>query len=167
MHGNVTPIVITQVDYRDAVHASALVDLLDVYARDPMGGGAPLSAAVLAKVVPALASSGCAFSWLAFSGAQPCGLLNGFQTVSTFAALPVFNIHDIIVAPGFRRRGIARQLLAFAEASARKRGCCKLTLEVLEGNDSAQALYRELGFRGYSLTPATGNALFWQKPLPA
>ncbi len=29
---------------------------------------------------------------------------------------------------------------------ARQRGCCKITLEVLEGNDVAQAAYRKFGF---------------------
>jgi hypothetical protein len=29
---------------------------------------------------------------------QPAGLLNAFQTVSTFAARPLINIHDLAVA---------------------------------------------------------------------
>ena len=36
-------------DYRNPAHARALVDLLDAYARDPAGGGAPLSADVMAE----------------------------------------------------------------------------------------------------------------------
>jgi ribosomal protein S18 acetylase RimI-like enzyme len=48
-------------------------------------------------------------------------------------------------------------MLALVEAIAVERGCCKLTLEVLEGNHPARALYRTLGFAGYALDPATGQ----------
>jgi ribosomal protein S18 acetylase RimI-like enzyme len=44
-------------------------------------------------------------------------------------------------------------------------GCCKLTLEVLEGNHIAQAAYKSFGFNGYELNPQTGRALFWEKKL--
>jgi ribosomal protein S18 acetylase RimI-like enzyme len=56
-------------------------------------------------------------------------------------------------------------MLARAEAIARERGCCKMTLEVLEGNRTAQALYKSLGFAGYELDPEMGKAMFWQKLL--
>ena len=36
-------ITIRQADYSDPADAAALVDMLDAYARDPMGGGKPLS----------------------------------------------------------------------------------------------------------------------------
>ena len=52
-----------------------------------------------------------------------------------------------------------------AEELARELGCCKLTLEVLEGNAKAQAAYKSLGYAGYELDPAMGKALFWQKKL--
>ena len=48
---------------------------------------------------------------------------------------------------------------------ARARGAVKLTLEVLSGNRAAQALYASRGFAGYTLDPAAGHALFWQKAL--
>lgn len=32
-------IAITQADFQDPAHAQAVLDLLDEYARDPMGGG--------------------------------------------------------------------------------------------------------------------------------
>ncbi|MEX5689713.1 GNAT family N-acetyltransferase, partial [Pseudomonas silesiensis] len=51
------------------------------------------------------------------------------------------------------------------EEIARQRGCCKLTLEVLEGNEVAQGAYRKLGFDNYQLSPETGRAMFWQKAL--
>jgi ribosomal protein S18 acetylase RimI-like enzyme len=51
------------------------------------------------------------------------------------------------------------------ENIARQRGCCKLTLEVLQGNRNAQEMYSKLGYVGYQLDAATGAALFWQKGL--
>ena len=44
-----------------------------------------------------------------------------------------------------------------------ERGACKLTLEVLDGNAPARALYRRLGFAAYQLDPAMGHAQFLQK----
>ena len=65
----------------------------------------------------------------------------------------------------FRRQGFARGLLAHVEAVARQRGCCKLTLEVLEGNHGARRAYLDFGFEGYQLDPAMGQALFMEKKL--
>ena len=45
------------------------------------------------------------------------------------------------------------------------RGCCKLTLEVLDNNFIAKALYKKFGFSDYQLDPEYGNALFWEKKL--
>lgn len=154
---------IVPADYDNSLHAAAIVQLLDEYARGPSGGGAALSDAVRKNLVPALACCGNAISIIALVEDEPLGLLNAFQTLSTFRAKPLLNIHDIIVSEQWRRRGIARQLLQFIEQIARERGCCKLTLEVLEGNRGAQALYREVGFSGYSLLPEMGRAVFLQK----
>lgn len=156
---------VERVDYRDAGHAALVVRLLDEYACDPMGGDTALPDPVKERLIPALIECASAVSFIAFVDGQPAGLLNGFITVSTFRALPLFNIHDVIVSAEFRRRGVAQQLFVAAEQFARERGCCKLTLEVLEGNSGARALYDELGFSGYSLALATGCALFMQKLL--
>jgi GNAT superfamily N-acetyltransferase len=160
-----TAVRIQRADFRDARHAAAILGLMDIYARDPMGGGAPLDEDVRARLLPALAGCASAVSFIAYANDEAAGLINCFETLSTFRALPLLNIHDVIVAPNWRRQGIARLLFDAVEQCARERGCCKLTLEVLEGNSHAQALYRDLGFSGYSLTPATGCALFWQKKL--
>jgi ribosomal protein S18 acetylase RimI-like enzyme len=77
----------------------------------------------------------------------------------------LLNIHDVIVAEAYRSQGLSRRLLEAVETMARGLGCCKLTLEVLEGNTIAQAAYRSVGFSGYELDPAIGKALFWEKKL--
>jgi hypothetical protein len=42
---------------------------------------------------------------------------------------------------------------------------CVNTVEVLEGNDVAQAAYRKFGFDDSIFDPAHGRMLFWSKPL--
>lgn len=152
-------------DYADPAHAAAIVALIDEYAADPVGGGEPLTAEVKARLVPALQQTPSAFTLLAYAGERPIGLVNGFTTLSTFAARPVINVHDVVVTADWRRRGIARYLLESVEELAQARGACKLTLEVLEGNRVAQRLYRDMGFIAYSLRPEFGVAQFWQKSL--
>ena len=163
MHAQAVQVV--QANYTDPAHAHALVHLLDQYARDPMGGGEALPAQVLSTLPEALARRPHAYSVLAYVGETPVGLVNCFEGFSTFACQPLVNVHDVVVIEGYRGRGISQQMLALAEAIARQRGCCKMTLEVLEGNAPAQAAYRKLGYGAYELDPAMGKAMFWQKAL--
>ncbi len=170
---------IRPIDLRQAGDQDALLTTLDAYARDPMGGGTPLSACTRATLVDGLQATAHYRGWLAWAGpaapadqpptarasGHPLGLLNAFLGYSTFAAAPLLNVHDIAVLPEARGQGVGRALLRAAEAFARQQGCCKLTLEVLEGNRAAQGLYASEGYAGYSLDPQTGRAMFWQKKL--
>jgi ribosomal protein S18 acetylase RimI-like enzyme len=156
-------IKIVRVDYADPAHATALIDLLDSYARDPAGGGAALSDFTRANLVSQLAARSFIFSVLAFDGDTPVGLVNAIEGFSTFACRPLVNVHDVVVLPSHRGRGIAARMFAEIEAIASERGACKLTLEVLDGNASARALYQRLGFTAYQLDPAMGHAQFLHK----
>jgi ribosomal protein S18 acetylase RimI-like enzyme len=154
-------------DITSAEHAAALVQLLDEYARDPMGGGRGLSDYTRTHLVPALLQRSDFRCVLAFAGEQPVGLITGFEGFSTFACKPLLNIHDVVVSENFRGQGICRKMFERLEELATARGYCKLTLEVLEGNRVAREAYRALGFGGYELDPAVGQAMFWQKKLAA
>lgn len=147
----------------DARHAGALLALLDHYARDPMGGSEALPSFTLENLIPRLAGRTDFVSFLAFDADLPVGLINCFEGFSTFAAKPLLNIHDVAVRDTHRGRGIGRQLLAAAEAAARSRGCCKLTLEVLSSNGGAVRTYLGAGFEPYVLDPAAGEAQFMHK----
>lgn len=147
----------------DPEHAGALLALLDHYASDPMGGGEALPAETLQHLIARLAQRSDFVSFLAFDGGQAVGLINCFEGFSTFAAKPLLNIHDVAVRDTHRGRGIGRQLLAAAEEAARRRGCCKLTLEVLSMNNSAVRTYLGAGFEPYVLDPAAGEAQFMHK----
>lgn len=126
--------------------AESLIAVLDSYASDPRGGGTPLSADVRARLLPMLREHPTTLVLLAFAGAQAVGLLVGFWGVSSFVARPLLNVHDLAVLPGQRGRGVGRALLTAAEARARARGCCKLTLEVQDDNTPARQLYDRFGF---------------------
>lgn len=164
---------VCRADYANPVHAQALVHLLDAYARDPMGGGEPLSEFAKAGLVASLAARPQAYSVLAFArleGEQdecPVGLVNCIEGFSTFACQPLVNVHDVAVLDGYRGQRVAQKMLALAEVIARERGACKLTLEVLQGNAGAIKLYQRLGFANYQLDPAMGRAEFLQKWLLA
>ena len=157
---------VCQADYANPVHADALVHLLDAYAQDPAGGGKTLSAFAKAHLVKELAARPQAFSVLAFSGddgGQPVGLVNCIEGFSTFACRPLVNVHDVAVLASHRGQRVGEQMLALVEEISRQRGACKLTLEVLQGNASAIRLYERVGFAGYQLDPAMGQAQFFQK----
>lgn len=154
---------ICQADYANPVHADALVMLLDAYARDPAGGGEALSEFAKTHLIQALAARPQAFSVLAFWGDQPVGLVNCIEGFSTFACRPLVNVHDVAVLPGHRGQRIGEKMLSLVDEISRRRGACKLTLEVLQGNRSAITLYERMGFAGYQLDPGMGQAQFFQK----
>jgi ribosomal protein S18 acetylase RimI-like enzyme len=55
-------------------------------------------------------------------------------------------IYSLAVSPAHRRQGIGSRLVAHAEEALRDRGCLKINLQVLEGNESALAFYERMGF---------------------
>ena len=139
--------------------------LLNGYAKDPMGGGEPLSEYTQQNLIEKLQQRGDLLALIAFDDETPTGLIISFEGFSTFRCAPLLNIHDVVVATSFRRRGIARMLFSYLEEIAKARNYCKITLEVLEGNNTAQETYRSLGFSGYKLDPEMGAALFWEKKI--
>ena len=154
---------ILQANYSDTLHAQAIVQLLDAYAQDPAGGGTPLSDFAKANLINELGKRPQAFTVLAFDADAPVGLVNCIEGFSTFACKPLVNVHDVVVLASHRGQRVGEQMLALAEKIAMLRGACKLTLEVLSGNQSAIKLYERIGFAGYQLDPAMGSALFLQK----
>lgn len=140
------------------------MELIDAYARDPMGGSAPLAPDVRARVASDLrerVARGAAHVFVARRGGEPLGLAICFVGYSTFRARPLLNLHDLAVVPGARGAGVGHALLAAVEARARSLGCCKLTLEVREDNARARRVYAHTGFADY----ASARTLFLEKAL--
>lgn len=157
-------IEIREADFGDAADCAAIVDVLDSYASDPVGGGRPLCADARAQLPEALSSHPTALVLLAFAGGQAAGVAVCFFGLSTFEARPLLNIHDLAVVPEFRGKGIGRALLTEAEARARERGCCKLTLEVQDDNRRARGLYESFGFADFVIADS-GPTRFLRKRL--
>ena len=153
----------------DPDEARALVDVLDTYARDPMGGGKPLTGEVCARLIPDLRArilSGHALVLLARRGGEPVGAAVCFASYSTFTARPVLNVHDLAVVPEARGQGIGRALLAAIDEAALARRCLKVTLEVREDNARARHVYARHGYLDYAPDGTTRTrTLFLEKRL--
>jgi ribosomal protein S18 acetylase RimI-like enzyme len=152
-------------NYQDPQQTQDMLFLLDTYALDPMGGATALSQRVKDNLVTQLAKLPHAFSVICYVDGKPAGLANCFEAFSTFKCKPLINIHDLVVSGEFRGLGISQKMLQHIENIAIQKGCCKVTLEVLEGNQTAKNAYLKFGFAGYELDPQMGKALFWEKPL--
>ena len=157
-------LAIREANFADAGDAAAIVTVLDSYASDPTGGGAPLAREVRERLVPALRGQPTALVLLAFVGPTPVGIAVGFFGLSTFQARPLLNIHDLAVVAAYRGKGVGRALLREAEQRALGRGCCKLTLEVQDANARARALYASFGFEDFVV--AGSPTRFLSKALP-
>lgn len=55
-------------------------------------------------------------------------------------------IYSVAVAPAHRRNGVGSQLVRHAESALAQRGCMKVNLQIVEGNESVIAFYGALGF---------------------
>jgi GNAT superfamily N-acetyltransferase len=150
---------VRRVDFTDTQDATAYLEQLDAYARDPMGAGQALPTAVRERLVSDLGQHPGSYALLAEIGDTGVGFATCFLGYSTFQARPLLNIHDIAVLPDWRGRGIARALLDAITGLATSLGCCRLTLEVRSDNPRARRLYCDTGFTAASCD------LFMEKPL--
>jgi ribosomal protein S18 acetylase RimI-like enzyme len=158
-------VMVIEADLNDPQHQMAILQLINAYARDPMGDGRDLPVDVRNRLIQGLRQHATTLVFLAFDGATPVGVAVCFVGFSTFAAQPLINIHDLAVMPDYRGLGIGRQLLERVEAKGRDLGCCKLTLEVREDNHRAQRLYQGFGFGDAPSELGTVRNWFLQKRL--
>ena len=79
-----------------------------------------------------------------------CGIWISYETA---------DLCNIAVAPEYRRKGIAWEILSEAVRQAKERGAERILLEVRQSNQAAICLYQKLGFvqigvrRGYYSAP--------------
>jgi ribosomal-protein-alanine N-acetyltransferase len=86
----------------------------------------------------------------------------------SWAVVDQGELGNIAVAPGWRRRGVARRLLEQVIDAMRELRVRELFLEVRLSNTGAQSLYRQYGFREVGRRPAyyaspTEDALIMRK----
>jgi GNAT superfamily N-acetyltransferase len=62
------------------------------------------------------------------------------------------NVFLVYVDPAYRRQGIGKALMKYAEAWAKDRGYTQMGLQVFTANQSAIALYQQLGYQFRSIS---------------
>lgn len=93
---------------------------------------------------------------------QPAGFALTFTSYSTWRGRPGVHLEDLFVLPEFRRRGIAKALVARVAARAIEQGYDRLGLHVLDWNQPAIDFYHQLGARfltEWRIMRVTGDAL--------
>jgi len=55
-------------------------------------------------------------------------------------------IYSVAVSPTHRRQNIGSRLVRFAEAALVQKGCMKINLQILEGNEPVTDFYASLGY---------------------
>jgi len=133
-------------DYTNPLYSEKLVELLNHYMADPMGGCSPLSNEKAGQLVNGLAAHPSSFVLFVSYNKAIAGLATCFINFSTFKVSPYINVHDIVIQDKYRGKGLGKALLQNIIAIAAERDYCKVTLEVRDDNIIAKALYKELGF---------------------
>lgn len=135
-----------------------MVDDTDNVSLQPLG---PLDLAVAAAL-----HAGCFDSaWSEAAMAELLAMPGSLGTIAQIEDQPVAlvvvlavgteaEILTLGVLPKFRRRGVARRLLASAMDQLRDAGCRRLLLEVAEDNVAARSLYGTLGFAEIGQRPS-------------
>jgi [ribosomal protein S18]-alanine N-acetyltransferase len=109
----------------------------------------PWEAGALARI---MALSG-GFGWLAFEDEEPAGFILVRDLGNECEVL------SLGVAPRWRRRGIAQDLLRTAMEEATRRNLPSMVLEVAVDNEAANDLYRAAGFVAVGRRPR-----YYQRP---
>ena len=83
------------------------------------------------------------------------GQVGGFACVRVVPCVlyaePYAELTELYVEPAFRRRGVGRALIGYAEQLAHARGATELLIMTGVGNAAAQALYRAAGYDTYAV----------------
>jgi len=147
-------------DFDNKSHRDALVNLMNEYITDKMGGGKPYTNEQKKGLVEGLRNHPSKLIILARAGDEYVGLINCFINFATFTIKPFINVHDVIVKDSWRNKGVGRMMLQKVIERATETGCSKVTLEVREDNHNAKYLYSTLGFED-----AEPRQYYWSKYL--
>lgn len=140
-----TDIKITKANLDNPKHANDIVNIIDMFAKDPMGQDKGLKEEVKSGLIDEMKKIPTTKIFVAYRGEQILGVITGFIGFSTFTAKKTYEIHDIVVHPEARGLGIGTRLLEKVENEAKEMDCAKINLEVRTDNP-AQKLYERKGF---------------------
>ena len=148
------------VDLRNKEHCSQLIRLLDAYMQDDMGNAAPMPAELVPRILSGLKNYAGYLGFFAVVDGEFAALANCNKNFSSFKAKLLINIHDFVVHPDFRGKGVGRFLLDAIADFGKQNGYCRINLEVRHDNINAQKLYKKAGYD--ECQPAM---YFWEKQL--
>lgn len=143
-----TEIEIIEADLGNTHHGADVLTLLQAFAMHPGGGSHPYSDGVAGRLIQAIDEMPGARVFLAQQVGRSIGVALCLTSFSSFRASRSLNIHDLYVVPEFHGMGVGRSLIERVTDEARASGYCSVTLEVLENNEVARALYGKMGFVG-------------------
>lgn len=140
-----------ELDKCNPLDIALLTRLVDMYSQDNMGAGHALHPDAYQRLGKTFAEHPAVFALVAEEEDFPCGIALCVLGLSSFFAMPLVNIHDLSVIPEKRNKGVGKVLLEAVAEAAKKRGACKITLEVRPDNASARHLYQTAGFEVYAI----------------
>jgi len=82
--------------------------------------------------------------YLAFMNEKAVGYAILFETYSSFLALPTLYLEDIFILPGYRSKGIGKELFRVCLKEAQKRECGRMEWVVLDWNRLAIKFYQKI-----------------------
>ena len=56
-------------------------------------------------------------------------------------------IYSIAVSPAYRNKGLGSSLLSFAEERLSEKGCLKINLQIMDGNEPVEDFYHSNGYK--------------------
>ena len=121
--------------------------LLNEYIKDDMGGGEIIKGPRREKILNEMGAHPSRLVFFALWEGICVGMAVSFWGYSTFRVCSLLNVHDLIVLPAYRQKGIGRKLMEAVEEKARLSGCGKITLEVRYDNKQARQLYMSLDYK--------------------
>ncbi|MGQ8337054.1 GNAT family N-acetyltransferase [Sunxiuqinia sp. A32] len=136
-----------QIDLNKEEHCGQLIRLLDAYMQDEMGNGAPMSKELAPKILDGLKNYQGYLGFFALVDGEFAALANCNKNYSTFKASPLMNIHDFVVHPDYRGKGVGKFLLDSIAEYGKQNGYCRVNLEVRHDNINAQKLYKKAGYQ--------------------
>lgn len=132
--------------------------------RDHLGQMAPAVEQLRASLRRLLADAATEFV-LAEDGGAAVGYAQCRYRYSAWTGAPDVELEDVFVAPEARRNGVGRDLVEFALALARRRGCRLACLATNERNLPALALYGRFGFSPARARWAGGRQLWLERAI--
>ena len=104
--------------------------------------GSPAGCVTLMNVISRRMNFVPEATWLVVGPAGPCGAIQGLHERGYLGA-----VQNVGVTPAWRGRGVGEALVLQALHGFRRAGLDRALLEVTAQNETAQRLYRRLGFR--------------------